>query len=112
MKKYLYSIFAGLCVAGSLYAERTLTMEETYATREIPAWFNEAKFGIFVVCGPYSVPAYVKRGYAEWYMKGLEQNGDTIAYHNRVYGQDFEYEQFAEMLTADLWDPDYLTTMC
>jgi len=37
--------------------------------REIPAWFNLDKFGIFVVWGPYSVPSFKTKGYAEWYWK-------------------------------------------
>ena len=40
---------------------------ESLDTRPIPDWYNEAKFGIFIVWGPYSVPAWVPDGYAEWY---------------------------------------------
>ena len=40
---------------------------ESLDTRPLPEWFNEAKFGIFIVWGPYSVPAWVPDGYAEWY---------------------------------------------
>jgi alpha-L-fucosidase len=80
---------------------------ESLDTRPMPGWFNEAKFGIFVVWGPYSVPAWVDRGYAEWYGFRMRQKGSaTEKFHNRVYGEDFKYEQFAEMFTAELWDPD------
>ena len=77
-------------------------------TRPIPAWFNEAKFGIFVVWGPYSVPAWKDKGYSEWYRWNMQQkDSPTQKFHNRVYGEDFEYEQFAELFTAEMWDPDF-----
>ncbi|MBN1125055.1 MAG: alpha-L-fucosidase [Sedimentisphaerales bacterium] len=88
----------------------TLRYEPTWDsldTRPIPAWFNEAKFGIFVVWGPYSVPAWKDRGYAEWYGWNMRQeNSPTWKFHRRVYGEDFRYEQFAERFKAELWDPD------
>lgn len=80
---------------------------ESIDSRPLPNWFNEAKLGIFVVWGPYSVPAWVDRGYAEWYWKRSQQKGSAVQkFHHRVYGEDFPYERFAAMLTAELWDPD------
>ncbi len=89
--------------------------EEKYAPtwdsldrRPIPAWFNEAKFGIFVVWGPYSIPAYVDHGYSEWYRWRLEdKTSDTWKFHVRNYGEDFAYEDFAPLLKAEMWDPDF-----
>lgn len=80
---------------------------ESIDSRPIPGWFNEAKFGIFVVWGPYSVPSWVNRGYAEWYWHRSRRKGSpTQKFHERVYGKDFPYERFAEMLTAELFDPN------
>ena len=40
--------------------------------RPYPQWFSDAKLGIFVHWGLYSVPAYAgKEGYSEWLYKGL-----------------------------------------
>ncbi|NQU26488.1 MAG: alpha-L-fucosidase [Candidatus Nealsonbacteria bacterium] len=76
-------------------------------TVPMPAWFNEAKFGIFVVWGPYSVPAWTDRGYAEWYGGKLDQGQKpTAEFHAKNYGKDFKYEQFAGQFKAELWDPD------
>ncbi len=42
--------------------------EKIYQQRKMPAWFNEAKFGVFIVWGVYSVPGWAPKGqYAEWY---------------------------------------------
>ncbi len=76
-------------------------------TRPMPPWFNEAKFGILVVWGPYSVPAWKDKGYAEWYGSDMRKKGSpTWKFHRRVYGEDFKYEQFADMFTAGMWDPE------
>ena len=76
-------------------------------TAPMPAWFNEAKLGIFVVWGPYSVPAWTDRGYAEWYGGKLTRGQKpTVEFHAKNYGSDFKYEQFAEQFKAELWDPD------
>ena len=81
--------------------------------RATPAWFDEAKFGIFIHWGGYSVPAFAdphaKRGeaYAEWYWKHLEdKNGPTWAFHLRNYGANFQYQDFARDFKAQLYDPD------
>ncbi len=80
---------------------------ESLDTVPMPAWFNEAKFGIFVVWGPYSVPAWTDRGYAEWYGGKLAGGQKpTVEFHAKNYGPDFKYEQFAEQFKAELWDPD------
>ncbi len=92
---------------GALQAE---TYEPNWASigqRPLPAWFNEAKFGIFVVWGPYSVPAWKDRGYAEWYGNRMNRQGSaTWKFHRRVYGEDFRYEDFVPMFKAELWDPE------
>lgn len=75
-------------------------------TRPIPKWFNEAKFGIFVVWGPYSVPSYSHGGYAEWYWKHSQSDSASKAFHEKVYGKDFPYEKFADEFKPVFFDPD------
>lgn len=76
--------------------------------RPTPAWYPAAKFGIFIHWGVYSVPAWGPKGqYAEWYWSALKnEKSDTAAFHRRVYGLDFTYEQFAPLFKAELFDPD------
>ena len=53
---------------------------ESLDTRPIPAWFDEAKFGIFIHWGVYSVPAWGPKGsYAEWYWDAMQnKNGEHV----------------------------------
>ena len=71
--------------------------------RPIPNWFREAKFGIFIHWGIYSVPAWRKidieryGSYAEWYYARVmynETNGGK-EFHDKNYGENFEYRDFA-----------------
>jgi len=80
--------------------------------RPIPEWFNRAKFGIFVHWGVYSVPAWRPlsekkyASYAEWYyarvMGDLEKGGQ--AFHEKHYGKNFQYRDFAPFFKAELFD--------
>ena len=82
-------------------------------TRPMPEWFNDAKIGIFIHWGVYSVPSYRTVGkeryasYAEWYQVDvMNKPGDGQDFHNRVFGADFEYRQFAPLFKAELFNPD------
>jgi hypothetical protein len=83
-------------------------------TRPIPGWFEDAKFGIFVHWGVYSVPAYrplesgLFASYSEWYYAKVfdnQKNGGKD-FHIKNYGKDFEYRDFAPLFRAELWQPD------
>jgi alpha-L-fucosidase len=86
--------------------------------RASPSWYTGAKFGIFIHWGVYSVPAFAppnvkgETPYAEWYWNSLEKgrqtpggNG-TSRFHERNYGANFPYANFAPMFKAELFDPD------
>jgi alpha-L-fucosidase len=92
---------------------------ESLDSRPAPQWYLDAKFGIFIHWGVYSVPAYSSpEEYAEWYWyslqakpsgdneRALKRHQDTVAFHNRAYGEDFAYAQFAPMFKAELFDPN------
>jgi alpha-L-fucosidase len=78
--------------------------------RALPSWFDEAKVGIFLHWGVYSVPSWGTTGGAagEWYWWRLDgdKNPDYVAFHNRTYGANFQYPSFAPRFTAELWNPD------
>lgn len=79
---------------------------ESLNSRPVPKWFGDAKFGIFIHWGLYSVPAFTRKGdYAEWYMKQLEdKTTETYAFHERTYGSNAKYEDFVKGFTAELFD--------
>ncbi len=86
------------------------TYEPNWASldqRPTPGWFEDAKFGIFIHWGVYSVPAWgEKTKYAEWYWHDMQnKDGGTWKFHEKTYGADFKYEQFAEDFTAEMFDP-------
>ena len=46
---------------------------ESIDSRPVAEWFSDAKFGIFIHWGPYSVPAWTPKGtYSEWYHYWLQ----------------------------------------
>ncbi|GAA0890889.1 hypothetical protein GCM10009122_05680 [Fulvivirga kasyanovii] len=79
---------------------------QTLRERPYPEWFKEAKLGIFIHWGLYSVPAYsAKNSYSEWFLKGL-QSGDSTrtTFMKKAYGDNFIYNDFAPLFKAELFD--------
>jgi alpha-L-fucosidase len=82
---------------------------ESLEKYEIPAWYKDAKFGIFIHWGVYSVPAYM----SEWYprMMYIDQDtwrGNAFKHHVETYGphKQFGYKDFVPQLTAARFDAD------
>lgn len=77
-------------------------------THPVPDWFDDAKFGIFIHWGAYSVPAWGPRGsYAEWYWNYLNSVGSpTYNHHRDTYGADAPYDQFIDDWRAERFDAD------
>lgn len=95
----------------------------------LPAWYDDAKFGIFIHWTISSVPAYAPTGlgdiseifdreseafgythqpYAEWYLNSLRIKGSPVyEYHRKTYGPDYPYENFARIFNEESqqWDP-------
>ncbi len=78
--------------------------------RPNPQWFSDAKFGIIIHWGLYSVPAWSVRGeYSEWYWNHIMDQktpNPWRAFHDRTFGRGFTYPQFASQFHAELYDPD------
>ena len=100
-------LLLALVFAGLHLSSQVLPTWQSINQRGYPEWFSDAKLGIFIHWGVYSVPAYAsKEGYAEWYYRGLMTNDDRVAFQERVFGKGFRYEDFVPMWKAELWDPD------
>jgi alpha-L-fucosidase len=95
----------------------------------VPAWYHDAKFGIFIHWSLSCVPAFAptdkgdimdilrnegsramlaNQPYSEWYLNSLRIAGSpAYEYHLKNYGTDFDYYDFAKDFNAalDAWDP-------
>jgi len=109
-------LFTALDSQGQTYSANWASLDK----RPIPDWFTYAKFGIFIHWGVYAVTAWapsnedigVYTKYAEWYWQRInggkdpdEQKVDVnkmfVDHHNKVYGPNFKYQDFAPMFKAE-----------
>ncbi|MBC8470821.1 MAG: alpha-L-fucosidase [Planctomycetes bacterium] len=106
-----------LCLLGFLLQSQSTFGQQQYQpnwksidSRPTPQWFTDAKFGVFICWGLYSVPAWTPVGkYAEWYQYWLREKsfeGKVYDFHVQTYGKDFEFKDFAPMFKAELWEAD------
>jgi alpha-L-fucosidase len=120
MRRFL--LLVPFLALASLQAQTYQPTWESLDQRATPAWFTDAKFGIFIHWGVYSVPSYApvipgKLAYAEWYWNALTEGKNnpkasaiqtgTWAYHQKQYGADTPYQDFAPEFRAELFDPDH-----
>ncbi|MHA1452716.1 MAG: alpha-L-fucosidase [Promethearchaeota archaeon] len=103
-------------------------------THKVPDWFHNAKLGIFIHWGLYSVPAFAEitksfgeimetetlgsqfahNPYSEWYLNSLRIEGTkTYEYHQKEYGPDFKYEDFAPIFNEEIkkWNPEEMANI-
>lgn len=69
----------------------------------LPEWFAQAKFGIFIHWGLYSVPAFNN----EWYSRNMYLKGHPeFDHHIKTYGPqaEFGYKDFIPLFTAESFD--------
>jgi alpha-L-fucosidase len=86
-------------------------------SRPVPQWFEDVKFGIFIHWGIYSVPAWapadadigVYAKYSEWYWWRINEKSEAGKlfrdYHNSMYGEKFQYQDFAPSFKAQHFNP-------
>ena len=78
---------------------------DSLSAYQVPDWFRDAKFGIFIHWGPYSVPAFGN----EWYGRNMYRPGKPEYEHHRVtYGpqSEFGFKDFIPLLTGEHFDAD------
>ena len=77
---------------------------ESLEKYQAPEWYKDAKFGIFIHWGIYSVPAFGN----EWYPRNMYRAGsEEYNHHRATYGpQDkFGYKDFIPAFKAEHFDP-------
>ena len=78
---------------------------ESLSQYQVPQWYVNGKFGIFIHWGLYSVPAFGN----EWYPRNMYLTGTPeYEHHLKTYGPhtQFGYKDFLPMLTAERFDPE------
>src|ERR1700743_2542212 len=115
-------------LSSQAWAQAPTHYEPTLASlnqHPLPQWYDDAKLGIFVHWGLYSVPGwatlqhpehdfgnkdYLKYNpYAEWYYNTMRIEGSpTQAYHREHYGADYNYYNFVATFNqqSQKWHPD------
>ncbi len=77
---------------------------ESLIHHPVPAWYRNAKFGIFIHWGVYSVPAFGNEWYSRWmYKEGTKE----FEHHLKTYGSHnkFGYKDFIPMFRAEKFNP-------
>jgi alpha-L-fucosidase len=90
--------------------------------RDVPKWFKDAKFGIFIHWGAYSVPAWAEptgelgavddsawmahNPYAEWYYNTIRIEGSPAQKHHQEVHGGAPYDDFLDQWKASKFDPD------
>src|SRR4030042_3384058 len=80
---------------------------ESLSNYRCPEWFRDAKFGIFIHWGVYSLPAFGSEWYPRWmYKDSLVWGTNYFQHHLKTYGpQDkFGYKDFIPMFRAEKFD--------
>ena len=127
----LFLLLVNFAIAQQGSADVYISTMESLQKKETPQWYNDAKLGIFIHWGLYSVPAwatptttpdkvkdwkafYKSNPYAEWYLNSLRINGSpTQAHHEKVYGKNYDYYSFKDTLLQKTsnWNADSWTDL-
>ena len=98
-------LLAFLLTAPSLFSQKYQSTWESLEQYECPDWYRDAKFGIFIHWGVYSVPAFGN----EWYPRRMYlQESPVYLHHLEKYGshEQFGYKDFIPLFTAERFNAD------
>ena len=98
------------------------TTDESFKQYQYPAWFRDAKFGIWAHWGPQAVPRqgdwYAKNMYMnqswDWSKNAFSDKPDhDYTYHVANYGHPskFGYKDIIPLWKAERWDPEKLMAL-
>ncbi|MEA9984264.1 alpha-L-fucosidase [Subtercola sp. RTI3] len=78
---------------------------ESLVSYQAPLWYRDAKFGVFLHWGVFSVPAFGN----EWYSRNMYLEGSPeFDHHVETYGpqREFGYKDFIPSFTMQNFDPN------
>ncbi|KAK5618599.1 Tissue alpha-L-fucosidase [Crenichthys baileyi] len=74
--------------------------------RPLPSWYDEAKLGIFVHWGVFSVPGFDSEWFW-WHWQGQQPpDPKCVSYMSRNYPPGFSYPEFAPHFHAQFFNPE------
>ena len=74
-------------------------------SRPLPSWYDEAKFGIFMHWGVFSVPSFKSAWF--WYFWQASKDKAYVDFMKKNYPPGFTYADFGPMFKAELFDPNH-----
>ncbi|VDD75194.1 unnamed protein product [Mesocestoides corti] len=77
---------------------------ESLDKRPLPEWYDNAKVGIFIHWGVFSVPSYVNEWFW-WIWKGPLPDPRVWLYMKKYYQDGFAYPDFASQFRNEFFDP-------
>ncbi|XP_005097744.3 alpha-L-fucosidase [Aplysia californica] len=86
----------------SVVSAKYLPTWESLDSRPLPDWYDEAKLGIFIHWGVFSVPSF-RSEWFWWDWQGVKTN-DTVEFMKKNYKPDFTYGDFAKQFTAEFFE--------
>ncbi len=83
---------------------------DSLSNYQVPDWFRDAKFGVFMHWGVYSVPAHA----SEWYPRLMyRKESPVFEWHRQHWGPQsmFGYKDFIPLFHGEHWRPDELVDL-
>ena len=77
---------------------------ESLDSRPNPVWHDDAKIGIFITWGMYTVPAFRGSWFWYWWKTGRK---DEVEFMKKNYPPGYTYADFAADFTTWFYDPNY-----
>ncbi|CAH1099941.1 unnamed protein product [Psylliodes chrysocephalus] len=99
MNKLSFILTVTFCVCGSSgkYEPNWKSLD----TRPLPKWYDDAKIGIFIHWGVFSVPSFG----SEWFWSSWKgKSSEYIDYMKHNYPETFTYQEFAKDFKAEFFD--------
>jgi len=108
---FISIIFCSAAFSQSLSQKPFIPEWESLDSHPMPKWYDDAKIGLSLHWGVYSVPAWGPRekgiSYAEWYGNRMNEKGNpTVEYHKENYGESFTYDDFIPKFKAESYKPE------
>lgn len=74
--------------------------------RPLPPWYDEAKLGIFIHWGVFSVPAFDSEWFW-WHWQGQQPpDQKCVSFMSKNYPPGFSYPEFAPQFHAQFFSPE------